>query len=161
MVPVLGKSQRTRIEFNGDETFTYFQRPAEDAIFNGELFKEKERQFLKRNMRLHNVSFPIGHQQTVQIELKSFWQKESMNLNRRGLREGRFVTLLSDQRPPIEDALAWVKCFGPSSRAPSTRKIPEVLNDSGWTPGSPPDVPGGSSPKGCALGSWAKTWSPW
>lgn len=113
MVPVLGKSQRTRIEFNGDETFTYFQRPAEDAIFNGELFKEKERQFLKRNMRLHNVSFPIGHQQTVQIELKSFWQKESMNLNRRGLREGRFVTLLSDQRPPIEDALAWVKLVWP------------------------------------------------
>ena len=28
------------------------------------------------------MSFPIGHQQTVQIELKSFWQKESQQLNR-------------------------------------------------------------------------------
>jgi hypothetical protein len=27
--------------------------------------------------RLHNVSFPIGHDRTVQIELKSFWQPEA------------------------------------------------------------------------------------
>ena len=27
--------------------------------------------------RLHNVSFPIGHDRTVQIELKSFWQPDT------------------------------------------------------------------------------------
>lgn len=32
--------------------------------------------------RLHNVSFPIGHDRTVQIELKSFWQPEAWKHDR-------------------------------------------------------------------------------
>eukprot|EP00435_Cladocopium_sp_Y103_P056649 s393_g19.t1 len=46
-----------------------YQQPTEKTILNGELFKEKERVFLKKTLRLHNVSFPIGHDRTVQIEL--------------------------------------------------------------------------------------------
>ena len=30
----------------------------------------------------------------------------------RGVRAGRFVTLLSDDRPPIKDAFAWIKLLG-------------------------------------------------
>ena len=109
----LGISRRTRVEWNGDDTFQCYQQPSEKALLNGELFKEKERVFLKKTLRLHNVSFPIGHDRTVQIELKSFWQPEALTTNSRGARAGRFVTLLSDDRPPIKDAFAWIKLVRP------------------------------------------------
>lgn len=76
----LGAARRIRVEWSGDDTFQCYQQPTEKTILNGELFKEKERVFLKRTLRLHNVSFPIGHDRTVQIELKSFWQPEALRL---------------------------------------------------------------------------------
>lgn len=109
----LGAARRIRVEWSGDDTFQCYQQPTEKTILNGELFKEKERVFLKRTLRLHNVSFPIGHDRTVQIELKSFWQPEALRLDGRESRGGKFVTLLSDQRPPIKDAFAWIKLVQP------------------------------------------------
>ena len=44
-------------EWNGDDTFQCYQQPTEKTILNGELFKEKERVFLKKTLRPWQVKF--------------------------------------------------------------------------------------------------------
>ncbi|CAJ1392943.1 unnamed protein product [Effrenium voratum] len=95
--------------WNGDDTFGFYEQASESAILNGELFRENERLFLKQNLRLSSVSFPIGGENTVEIEVKAFWQPEAIHFKGTGSRPGRFVTLLSDIQHPIRDVWAWIK----------------------------------------------------
>lgn len=111
-------STRATIRWNGDDTFTSYEQPSESTVFKGELFKEKERVFLRRTLRRTQVSFPIGGQATVQLVVQVFWQPEAADFKFKGKggRPGRFVTLLHDAQGPISDAWAWIKLVRPLYR---------------------------------------------
>lgn len=59
----------------------------------------------------------------------AFSSKPSSSALGRGARSGRFVTLLSDDRPPIKDAFAWIKllCKGKSVKV-ATYVSPNMSN---------------------------------
>ena len=39
---IVSRNELTRSEWNGDETFFYLEQASDNAIFNGELFKDKD-----------------------------------------------------------------------------------------------------------------------
>jgi len=102
------QSKRLDISHVGGEVFTSMDDPSDRATLWGEMFKEKERQFLRQALVTETVCFSI--KSTFQINVRCLWQKEAQ-LNRPGshTRQGKFVTLLHGYDHPLTSSWTWIK----------------------------------------------------
>eukprot|EP00931_Biecheleriopsis_adriatica_P116091 TRINITY_DN91792_c0_g1_i1.p1 TRINITY_DN91792_c0_g1~~TRINITY_DN91792_c0_g1_i1.p1 ORF type:complete len:725 (+),score=142.18 TRINITY_DN91792_c0_g1_i1:71-2245(+) len=102
----------------GGEIFAATDEPSEHYILWGEVLKEKERTFLRKEMQSMTVSFSI--KDTFQIDVRCLWQPEakgSTGPGGHGYRKGRFVTLLHGHQEPLSSAWVWIKLARPLFRA--------------------------------------------
>jgi len=102
------QSKRLDISHVGGEVFTSMDDPSDRATLWGEMFKDKERQFLRQALVTETVCFSI--KSTFQINVRCLWQKEAM-LNRPGshTRQGKFVTLVHGYDYPLTTSWTWIK----------------------------------------------------
>jgi len=105
----------TRHEINhvGGEVFSSMDEPSVRSVLWGELFKEKERTFLRKELKEETACFSI--QDTFQMAVRAFWQPEA-RVAKGGHRHGKFVTMLHGIEYPLVSSWVWVKLVRPLYR---------------------------------------------
>lgn len=93
----------------GGEVFTSFAEPSDRSALWGELLKEKERVFLRKELQTETVCFTV--ESTFQISVSCLWQPEAKQAS--GHRHGRFAMLLHSLQSPLTDAWVWIKLGRP------------------------------------------------
>lgn len=92
----------------GGEVFTAMDEPSDRCALWGELFKEKERHFYRKELTCETVCFSI--KDTFQINVRCLWQPQAKQLKHR---QGPFAMLLHSLEPPLTSSWTWVKLGRP------------------------------------------------
>lgn len=99
---------RYEISHVGGEVFTAMDEPSDRCALWGELFKEKERHFYRKELSTETVCFSI--KDTFQINIRCLWQPQAKQLK---TRQGPFAMLLHGLEPPLTSSWTWVKLGRP------------------------------------------------
>lgn len=100
--------RRYEISHVGGEVFTAMDEPSDRCALWGELFKEKERHFYRKELTCETVCFSI--KDTFQINVRCLWQPQAKQLK---TRQGPFAMLLHSMEPPLTSSWTWVKLGRP------------------------------------------------
>eukprot|EP00439_Symbiodinium_sp_Y106_P042923 s791_g5.t1 len=92
----------------GGEVFTAMDEPSDRCCLWGELFKEKERHFFRKELTDETVCFSI--KDTFQILVRCLWQPHARNIK---TRRGPFAMLLHGMQPPLTSSWTWIKLGRP------------------------------------------------
>eukprot|EP00913_Durusdinium_trenchii_P014504 g13605.t1 len=94
--------RRYEISHVGGEVFTAMDEPSDRCALWGELFKEKERHFYRKELTCETDTF--------QINVRCLWQPQAKQLKHR---QGPFAMLLHSLEPPLTSSWTWVKLGRP------------------------------------------------
>eukprot|EP00933_Yihiella_yeosuensis_P060897 TRINITY_DN63698_c0_g1_i1.p1 TRINITY_DN63698_c0_g1~~TRINITY_DN63698_c0_g1_i1.p1 ORF type:complete len:785 (-),score=119.35 TRINITY_DN63698_c0_g1_i1:180-2534(-) len=103
-------SRKYDVSHVGGEVFTSIDDASERSSLWGELLKEKERIFLRKELVPEYVTFSV--QDTFQISANCVWQPAARHHYGR-IRHGRFVTLLHSLDEPLTSSWTWIKLARP------------------------------------------------